>query len=80
MYRPLVLLGISTHQLDGIDNEAIVDAVIERKDIRLDNDAGNTFAEDSFYPEDDPDCKVLLDKVQELARKEIHSKLSNINS
>ena len=80
MYRPLVLLGISTHQLDGIDNEAIVDAVMERKDIRLDNDAGNTFAEDSFYPEDDPDCKVLLDKVEELARKEIHSKLSNINS
>ena len=73
-------MGISIHEPKGINNEAICKAVLERKDIRLDTGAGNTFAEDSFYPETDPDCKDLLDQVNEIARKEIHSKLPNINS
>ena len=74
MFRPLILMGISVHQLDGIDNEAIVDAVMARKDMRLDDGKGHTFAEDSYYPTDHPECKKLLDKVQQLARSEIHSK------
>ena len=55
-------MGISTHQLDGIDNEAIVDAVMARKDMRLDDGAGHTFAEDSYYPTDHPESDVLREK------------------
>ena len=79
MFRPLILMGISVHQLDDIDNESIVDAVMARKDMRLDDNGGHTFAEDSYYPTDHPECKKLLDKVQQLARSEIHSKLVNEN-
>lgn len=80
MFRPLVLLGISTHEPQGINNEAICEAVLKRQDIRLDDSIGNTFAEDSFYPEDHPECKKLLEEVQKIARAEIHSKLTNVNS
>ena len=74
MFKPLVCLGMSTHKLQGINNKAICKAALELQDDRM-GPEGNTRHEDSEYPLDDKDCKKLFNKVLEIARKEIHSKL-----
>lgn len=80
MFRPLVLLGHSIHKLEGIDNDAINQAVLKRKDIKLDNNVGNTFTEDSYYPEDDPACKILIDKVDEVVQQEVNKYFRTFNT
>lgn len=82
MFKPLVLMGHSIHELTGIDNDAINEAVLKRRDIKLDDDvaAGNTFTEDSFFPEDNPACKVLLDKVNETIAKEVNKYFKTFNT
>ena len=51
MFEPLLLVGKYTTTLKDIDNEQINEDVLKRKDFKLDDDPGNTFAEDSFFPE-----------------------------
>lgn len=80
MFRPLVLLGHSIHKLEGIDNEAINQAVLARKDMKLDDNTGNTFTEDSYYPEDNPACKALVDAVNDVIKKEVNEHFSTFNT
>lgn len=80
MFRPLVLLGVSVHELLNVDKAAINKAAYERKDMKLDDNASHTFAEDSMFPDVTvPACKDLIKKVEAIAQKEIHSKLKNVN-
>tara|TARA_Y100000389_G_C17227130_1_gene396257 strand:+ start:72 stop:665 length:594 start_codon:yes stop_codon:yes gene_type:complete len=74
MFKPLVCLGMSTHKLQGINNEAICKAVLELKNSKI-GPEGDTSHEDSEYPLDNKECKKLLNTVLETAQKEIHSKL-----
>ena len=45
------MCGRYVKDLTGIDNEQINEDVLKRKTLKLDDTEGNTFAEDSFYPE-----------------------------
>ena len=71
MFSPLFLVGRYTTSLKGIDNKQINEDVLKRKDMKLDDDPGNTFAEDSFYPETEA-CNKLLKEVDKVIQKEIH--------
>lgn len=72
MFEPIVLVGCSRHQLEGVDNIAINEAVLKRRDIKLDDSPGNTFNEDSFYPVNDPACKELIEKVDQVIKSEVN--------
>ena len=78
MFSPLLLVGRYTTTLQGIDNEQINEDVLRRKDMKLDDDPGNTFAEDSFYPETEA-CNKLLKEVDKVIQKEIHPLFSTYN-
>lgn len=78
MFEPLLLVGRYTTTLKGIDNEQINEDVLKRKDMKLDDDPGNTFAEDSFYPETEA-CNHLLKEVDKVIQKEIHPLFSTYN-
>ena len=71
MFEPILLVGRYTTTLKGIDNEQINEDVLKRKDMKLDDDPGNTFAEDSFYPETEA-CNKLLQEVDKVIQKEVH--------
>ena len=62
MFDPIFLISRYTTVLSGIDNEQINQDVMKRKNMKLDDDPGNTFAEDSFYPETEA-CNKLLAAV-----------------
>ena len=53
------MCGRYVKDLTGIDNEQINEDVLKRKTLKLDDTEGNTFAEDSFYPETEA-CSCLL--------------------
>ena len=78
MFEPILLVGRYTTTLKGIDNEQINEDVLKRKDMKLDDDPGNTFAEDSFYPETEA-CNHLLKEVDKVIQKEIHPLFSTYN-
>ena len=69
MFSPIILAGRFTTTLDGIDNEQINQDVLKRKDMKLDDTPGNTFQEDSFYPETEA-CMHLLKEVDKVIHKE----------
>lgn len=73
MFSPLILFGKFVTKLDGIDNDAINEAVLARKNMKLDDNIGNTFQEDSFYPADNPACKLLLEKVDKVIQENVNS-------
>ena len=70
MYSPIFMCGRYVTKLSGIDNKAINKDVMARKNMKLDDSEGNTFAEDSFFPETEP-CNKLIQKVDETIQKEI---------
>ena len=78
MFSPLLLVGRYTTTLKGIDNKQINEDVLKRKDMKLDDDPGNTIAEDSFYPETEA-CNKLLKEVDKVIQKEIHPLFSTYN-
>ena len=78
MFEPLLLVGKYTTTLKDIDNEQINEDVLKRKDFKLDDDPGNTFAEDSFFPETEA-CNKLLKEVDQVIQKEIHPLFSTYN-
>ena len=69
MFRPIILASMFETTLD-VDNEAINADVLLRKDMKLDDDPGNTFAEDSFYPETEA-CNKLIQEVDKVIENEI---------
>lgn len=71
MFSPLGLVGRSVHTLEGIDNAAINEAVIKRRGIKLDESLGNTFYEDSFYPDTEA-CNHLIQKVDAVIALEVN--------
>ena len=78
MFSPLLLVGRYTTTLQGIDNEQINEDVLRRKDMKLDDDPGNTFAEDSFYPETEA-CNKLIEEVNKVIHREIHPLFNTYN-
>ena len=70
MFSPIVLAGRYTTELN-LDNDAINEAVLLRKDMKLDDTPGNTFQEDSFFPETG-ECAKLIKEVNRVIQKEIH--------
>ena len=78
MFRPLCLLGVSEHIID-VDNEAINEAVIARKKIKLSEQEGASFTEDSYLPVKEPCIKDLLTKVDKVIQKEVHPYLETTN-
>lgn len=79
MFEPIVLTGRYTTKLDGIDNDAINDIVLSRKDMKLDDDPGNTFAEDSYLPTDKESVKKLLNEIDTVIQKEINMNFETYN-
>ena len=78
MFEPILLVGRYTTTLKGIDNEQINEDVLKRKNMKLDDTPGNTFQEDSFYPETEA-CNYLLKEVDKVIQKEIHPLFSTYN-
>ena len=78
MFEPILLVGRYTTTLKGIDNEQINEDVLKRKDMKLDDDPGNTFAEDSFYPETEA-CSHLLKEVDKVIRNEVNQYFKTYN-
>ena len=78
MYSPIFMCGRYTTQLSNIDNDQINEDVLLRKNMKLDDDEGNTFAEDSFYPETEA-CKHLLKEVDKVIKDKINKYFSTYN-
>jgi len=78
VFSPIFLCGKFVTQLKGLDNDAINEAVLARKDMKLDDDPGHTFAEDSYYPETG-ECKRLIEKVDEVIQNEINPYFATYN-
>ena len=72
------MCGRYTTQLSNIDNDQINEDVLLRKNMKLDDDEGNTFAEDSFYPETEA-CKHLLKEVDKVIKDKINKYFSTYN-
>ena len=63
-----------------MDNDIISEAVVERKELRMSDDLNNTLNEDSYFPHNSvPECKRLLEEVDKVIRKEVHSELQTVN-
>ena len=77
MFRPIILASMFETTLD-VDNEAINADVMLRKDMKLDDTPGNTFQEDSYYPETEA-CDDLIKKVDEVIHEHIHPKFNTYN-
>ena len=78
MFSPIILAGKYTTTLKNIDNEQINQDVLKRKDMKLADTPGNTFQEDSFYPETEA-CNKLLQEVDKVIHKEINPYFNTIN-
>ena len=63
-FSPIISVGYSVFDIDGIDNEKISEDVLARKDLKFDDTPGNTFNEDSYLP-DTPEIQKLLSIVDE---------------
>ena len=79
MFEPIILAGRFTTTLEGIDNDAINELVLKRKDMKLDDDPGNTFAEDSYLPIDQEPVKKLLNEVDTVIQKNINMDFETYN-
>jgi hypothetical protein len=77
MFSPIILAGRYTTQLD-LDNDAINEAVMLRKDMKLDDTPGNTFQEDSFFPETG-ECAKLIMEVDKIIQQNINPYFSTYN-
>ena len=78
MYSPIFMCGRYVKDLTGIDNEQINEDVLKRKTLKLDDDEGNTFAEDSFYPETEA-CNHLLKEVDKVIQNEVNQYFKTYN-
>ena len=78
MYSPIFMCGRYVKDLTGIDNEQINEDVLKRKTLKLDDTEGNTFAEDSFYPETEA-CSHLLKEVDKVIQEKINKYFSTYN-
>lgn len=78
MFSPIFMCGKFVTQLQGIDNDQINKDVLARKDMKLDDTPGNTFNEDSYFPETEA-CKHLLKTVDEVIRKEVSPHFETYN-
>ena len=78
MYSPIFMCGRYVKDLTGIDNEQINEDVLKRKTLKLDDTEGNTFAEDSFYPETEA-CSHLLKEVDKVIRNEVNQYFKTYN-
>jgi len=77
VFDPILMFGCSTHKIEA-DWDAINNQILERKIMKIDVDVTKSFNEDSAYPST-KECKQVLQQIQEIARKEIHSRLTNFN-
>ncbi len=79
MFSPLLLVSKYVTQLDGIDNDQVNEDVLARQSLKLDDDPGHTFAEDSYYP-DTPACKQLLSQVDTCIGEKIVKRFETYNT
>ena len=77
MFSPIFLCGKYTTELD-VDNKQINEDVLKRRAMKLDDTPGNTFQEDSFYPETEA-CMHLLKEVDKVIHKEINPHFHTVN-
>ena len=77
MFSPIIMASKFTTTLD-LDNDAINDAVLLRKDMKLDDTPGNTFQEDSFLPETG-ECERLIMEVDKVIQKNINPYFETYN-
>ena len=77
MFSPIVTAGKFTTTLD-MDNDAINEAVMLRKDMKLDDTPGNTFQEDSFLPESG-ECERLIMEVDKAIQTNINPYFETYN-
>lgn len=80
MFSPIILAGKYVTELSDINNEEINNVVMERKGMKLNDDPGHTFAEDSFFPENNEHCKKLLDEVDKVIQENVNSHFKTYNS
>jgi hypothetical protein len=78
MFSPIVLAGKFVTQLKGIDNDKINEDVLARKSMKLDDTPGNTFQEDSYYPETEA-CNKLIEEVDKVIQKNVNSYFNTYN-
>jgi hypothetical protein len=78
VFKPILLIGHSEHKLKAND-KAINEAVMSREGIKLSEEVGNTFQEDSYLPTKVPEIADLLKKVDDLLKKEVHPLLETFN-
>lgn len=78
MFSPIVLAGKFVTQLEGIDNHQINEDVLARKSMKLDDTPGNTFQEDSYYPETEA-CNKLIEEVDKVIQKNVNSYFKTYN-
>jgi len=72
------MCGRYIKDLKGIDNEQINEDVLKRKSMKLDDSEGNTFAEDSFYPETEA-CNKLIQEVDNVIQNEVNQYFRTYN-
>ena len=80
MFSPIVLAGKYVTQLSDINNDEINKVVLERKSLKLNDNPGHTFAEDSFFPADNEHCSHLLKRVDETIQKNVNSYFKTYNN
>lgn len=78
MFSPIILAGKFVTQLEGIDNDQINEDVLARKSMKLDDTPGNTFQEDSYYPETEA-CNKLIEEVDKVIQKNVNSYFKSYN-
>ena len=78
MFSPIILAGKFVTKLEGIDNEQINKDVLARKSMKLDDTPGNTFQEDSYYPETEA-CTKLLQEVDKVIQENVNSRFKTYN-
>ena len=77
MFSPIIVASKFTTTLD-MDNDAINEAVMLRKDMKLDDTPGNTFQEDSFLPETG-ECERLIMEVDKVIQTNINPYFETYN-
>ena len=78
MYSPIFMCGRFTTQLSNIDNDQINEDVLLRKNMKLDDTVGNTFTEDSYYPETEA-CDKLIKEVDKIIQEKINPHFTTYN-
>ena len=78
MFNPIYMCGRYVTELSNIDNDTINTDVLARKNMKLDDDEGNTFAEDSFYPDTEA-CAHLIAEVDKVIQNNINPWFNTYN-